>query len=326
MGIYKEGAAPGKHQLDGPPRLNSSRCGTYHTSANAFIQSSSGVSPTVGKTPDGGRMNQDLVQQSKEKVVELSVIERVVMQGDLSKLNPEQRVVYYRKVCESAGLNPFTRPFDYIVLNGKLSLYAKKDCTEQLRKLNGISIESLEDKMVDDIYIVTARAKDKTGRVDQAKGAVTIGNLKGDAKANAIMKAETKAKRRVTLSISGLGWVDETEIETIPNARPVEVDMSTGEIKGSPEMPPPMESTIDQAPKLSFDQVSELEIILDECDEKYRNWVYEYVRKTFKTSDLSGVRADMYDRMKSAAVKNMAQNHARQRDEEQADLMTAEAL
>jgi hypothetical protein len=37
--------------------------------------------------------------------------------------------------------------------------------------------------------------------------------------ANALMKAETKAKRRVTLSIAGLGWLDETELETIPQAR-----------------------------------------------------------------------------------------------------------
>ena len=33
------------------------------------------------------------------------------------------------------------------------------------------------------------------------------------------MKAETKAKRRVTLSICGLGMLDETEVETIPGAR-----------------------------------------------------------------------------------------------------------
>src|SRR5437762_11672007 len=161
---------------------------------------------------------------------EFSLIEQVVMQGDLSKLNPEQRVMYYRKVCESSGLNPYTRPFDYILLNGKLTLYAKKDCTEQLRKLNGISIEALEDKLVDDIYIVTAKASDKHGRIDQAKGAVVIAGLKGDAKANAIMKAETKAKRRVTLSICGMGFTDESEIDSIPSAKRIDVDSVTGVI------------------------------------------------------------------------------------------------
>ena len=44
------------------------------------------------------------------------------------------------------------------------------------------------------------------------------------------MKSETKAKRRVTLSLCGLGMLDETEIETIPSATPTPVDHATGEI------------------------------------------------------------------------------------------------
>jgi hypothetical protein len=47
------------------------------------------------------------------------------------------------------------------------------------------------------------------------------------------MKAETKAKRRVTLSLSGLGYLDETEISDIPaNAtEEVAVNHETGEIE-----------------------------------------------------------------------------------------------
>jgi hypothetical protein len=37
-----------------------------------------------------------------------------------------------------------------------------------------------------------------------------------------MMKCETKAKRRVTLSIVGLGWTDESEIETIPDAQVID--------------------------------------------------------------------------------------------------------
>jgi len=37
-------------------------------------------------------------------------------------------------------------------------------------------------------------------------GAVTIGGLKGEARANAMMKPKRRPKRRVTLSICGLGW------------------------------------------------------------------------------------------------------------------------
>jgi len=161
-----------------------------------------------------------------------AVLEQVVVQGDLSKLQPAERVAYYKTVCESLGLNPFTKPFEYITLNGKLTLYAKRDATDQLRKIHGVSVEITGREMYgDNIYVVTARARDSQGRTDEAIGAVSIAGLKGDALANAIMKAETKAKRRVTLSICGLGWLDETEVSTVPDAEAVDVDMETGEIK-----------------------------------------------------------------------------------------------
>ena len=149
------------------------------------------------------------------------VIEKVVIGGDLSALNAAQRAEYYAAVCRSLRLNPLTKPFEYLDLNGKLRLYALRDCADQLRRLHGISIYIANRERMSDIYIVTARAKDRQGREDESTGAVTVGNLKGDALANALMKAETKAKRRVTLSIAGLGWLDETELDTIPQSRPV---------------------------------------------------------------------------------------------------------
>lgn len=157
------------------------------------------------------------------------IVERVVIQGDLKNLSPQERVSYYRQTCESLGLNPLTRPFEYITLNGKLTLYARKDATEQLRRRDQISLLIVDEKVLDGVYIVKARATTPNGRTDEATGAVAIDNLKGEAKANAIMKAETKAKRRVTLSIVGLGWLDETEIDSIPDARPVVVS-DAGEI------------------------------------------------------------------------------------------------
>lgn len=147
------------------------------------------------------------------------IIENVIVKGDLSKLAPEERARYYTEVCRSIGLNPLTKPFDYLLLNGKLTLYAKKDATDQLRKRYDVSVNITSREQMGDIYIVCARAT-IGGRSDESIGAVSIANLKGDALANAIMKAETKSKRRVTLSICGLGMLDETEVESIPNAQP----------------------------------------------------------------------------------------------------------
>jgi hypothetical protein len=146
------------------------------------------------------------------------------------------------RVCESLGLNPLTKPFDYIRLNGKLTLYTRKDATDQLRKLNNVSITRVERELVNEVYVVTAYATTRDGREDSDVGAVSVKGLSGEALANAYMKAMTKAKRRVTLSICGLGMLDELEVETIPDAQHIAVDTATGEIV-SPARPACMKLT-----------------------------------------------------------------------------------
>jgi len=145
----------------------------------------------------------------------------VLIQGDLSTLSEDQRSAYYLRVCESLGLNPHTQPFEFIPLGGKLKLYATRACSDQLRKLHGVSIQILSRELVEDIYTVTARAEDMTGRTDESCGVVSLKGLQGEARSNKLMCAETKAKRRVTLSICGLGWLDETEVESQIQAQPI---------------------------------------------------------------------------------------------------------
>ena len=149
------------------------------------------------------------------------IISNLVLNGDLSKMTATQRVQFYNQFCEKLGLNPLTLPFQLISFQGKLRMYSTKDCSEQLRKIHGVSITDLSSKEMNGVYVVTAKAMDRHGKTDAATGAVTIEGLKGDALANAIMKAESKAKRRVTLSICGLGLLDATEIETIPDTKEV---------------------------------------------------------------------------------------------------------
>ena len=149
----------------------------------------------------------------------LAQIETILVKGDLSKATDEQRLNYYRELCKSIGLNPLTSPFEYIVLNGKLRLYAKRDAADQLRKLNGISIKIISQEEHNGLFTIHVHATDKTGREDEDLGVVAMGPMvKGEARANLILKAITKAKRRVTLSISGLGFLDETEVEDIPDS------------------------------------------------------------------------------------------------------------
>lgn len=176
----------------------------------------------------------DQAVQERRGDVTAEVMERVITAGDLAKLSAAQRVAYYRRVCETLGLNPLTRPFQYIVLNGKLTLYATRDCTDQLRALRGISIERLDRELVEGVFLVTAYGRDARGRVDSSTGAVAVEGLRGEARANALMKAETKAKRRLTLSLAGLGWLDEIEVDSVPSSAAVEVNAETGEIERGP--------------------------------------------------------------------------------------------
>jgi len=145
-------------------------------------------------------------------------IEELLVTGNLAQFSNQERVAYVNKVCETLGLNPLTRPFEFITFQGKMVMYAKKDCSDQLRKIHGVSIKVTKQEILDGLLFITVEATDKTGRVDSDVGVLNITGLKGDALANASMKCLTKAKRRVTLSICGLGILDETEIETIPGA------------------------------------------------------------------------------------------------------------
>lgn len=168
------------------------------------------------------------------------IMESVIAKGDIGKLTTEERNNYYMQVCRSTGLNPLTRPLEYLTLQGKTVLYARKDAADQLRKLNGISLEVISREHTDDMIVVHVRATDKTGRTDEDFSALyciypdrvykngswqahpKAGKpFEGDDKANAVMKAVTKAKRRVTLSISGLGFLDETEVEGQQEVSPV---------------------------------------------------------------------------------------------------------
>lgn len=147
-------------------------------------------------------------------------LESVLIEGDLSALTAPQRIAYYKAVCESVGLNPLTKPFDYLKLNGRLVLYAKRDCTDQLRRIYGVSVKLAGRETIEGVYVVSAQATDRDGRCDESTGAVNIATLKGEFLANAMMKAETKAKRRVTLSICGLGMMDESEAPELPSEPP----------------------------------------------------------------------------------------------------------
>src|SRR5262245_25097332 len=112
--------------------------------------------------------------------VSAQTLEHVLGTGDISKLTVGQRVEFMARTCQSLGLNPLTRPFRFLALNGQIQMYATRDCTDQLRKIHKINLQVVDKQQDGDVYIVTVRAQTPDGRQDEDIGAVTLGRLQGD--------------------------------------------------------------------------------------------------------------------------------------------------
>jgi phage recombination protein Bet len=79
-------------------------------------------------------------------------------------------------------------------------------------------------------------------------------------------------------------------------------------------------NTLDATPKplnptLSPEQADELKMILDECETRYQDWFYDTIKKQYQTDNLNELPVQIFQRMKTAATKNMEENHSKQRQE-----------
>jgi hypothetical protein len=165
-------------------------------------------------------MSTSIATAPREAGVSPAVLEHTLGTGDLSRLSVQQRVEYYMQVCRNIGVNPLTRPFQFLTFQGKTVMYATKDLTDQLRNIRKITLEITNKGIEGDVYTVTCKATDPEGRHDEDIGAVVLSDrAPPESRANAIMRAMTKAKRRVTLSICGMGFLDESELDTMPGAK-----------------------------------------------------------------------------------------------------------
>jgi len=169
-------------------------------------------------------------------------LERMVKgEGDLAALTPSQRAALYKKVCDRLGLDPTTYPLQYLWVRApgggeRLILYLNKDGAAQLRKAHKINTRLVDHKYIPEVgaYVAVVEASTPDGRVEVETGAVSVRGGSPNDVANALMHAITKAKRRATIAIVGVGFLDETEALSIPDAHPARVDVETGEVLESP--------------------------------------------------------------------------------------------
>ena len=220
-------------------------------------------------------MNQEIITQ------ESAIVENLVLRGDLSALRPPEKVSYYNEICSRLGLDPLTQPFKILRLSGREILYCDRSGAQQLNKLHQVSHQITARETIENCYVVTARAYLPNGRQTESIGAVSLlypdqtydknqkrfvphpkagKTFTGDDFCNALMKAETKAKRRSTLDLLGLGMLDESEVGSIPNAKiqppPVNVTPETPAITAK-----------NDAPKMTAEEIrilkADLEKLLD---------------------------------------------------------------
>lgn len=214
-----------------------------------------------------------------------ALFETLVVNGDLSAMSQEQRIQYYKLVCERVGLDPYQKPFDLIKLSGKLTLYANKTCTAQLTSIRGLRVAIVAREVIGDQYVVTARCETPTGSYSEDIGAVTIGGMRGDAASNAMKKAATQAKRRAILSACGLGMLDEEEVTQVQGAERIELPpIKPATTPEQDEAITTWLSAIDAA--TGAEELTAIVLTLKSVDDKIKAPIREYVARRAKELDL----------------------------------------
>ena len=105
-------------------------------------------------------------QKSSEITNQNNVVSQLILNGDLSKLAANDKVRYYNGYCERMGLDPCTKPFDLLRLNGREVLYCTRSGTQQLNKLHSVSHLITSRELIESVgvYQVTSKASLPDGR------------------------------------------------------------------------------------------------------------------------------------------------------------------
>lgn len=152
---------------------------------------------------------------------------------DLESMNEEQRQEYVKNVCEHMGVPSELNLVMLTYLDEqdgprRLVAYAKRGATEIIRNNRSINVTDLTSKEIGGSIVFTATGKDSTGRQEMSTGSRYIKDLVGRELDDAIMTAQTRATRRMTLQFVGAGVLDESEVNpantvVLKNTTPVSI-------------------------------------------------------------------------------------------------------
>ena len=157
---------------------------------------------------------------SEDEGINSGMLSTVIRKGGVGGLSPDEKAKYIVAMCESLGLNPMTLPIQLITFQGREIAYVTRGATDQLAAKYRVSRVVIDGPMIKDfggtkLLYCKVEAKMPDGRVD-----TSIATAPSRIDENSLMKIESKAKRRATLSILGLGMLteDETDDMTSPAA------------------------------------------------------------------------------------------------------------
>lgn len=137
---------------------------------------------------------------------------------DIDSLNESQRQEYVRNICKHLGVPAELNLVMLTYMDSsdgprRLVAYAKRGAAEIIRDNRQISVTDLKHELIGGSIVYTVVGKDKNGRQEIATGSKYIEGLFGADLDDAIMTAQTRAVRRMTLQFPGGGVLDESEVQ-----------------------------------------------------------------------------------------------------------------
>ena len=166
--------------------------------------------------------------QQVDQLTQAKDIADFLITGNLASFSKEKQIELMVNICKEVGVSPVLRPLQLINFQGKSIWYLSASGAEAIASKLGIVIETIEEKELLDKGVAMIKVKGTlpSGRTDTATAYLSIGStnlkgetttLKGEAYANAMMKLESKARRRLIVRLAGLKdeYVpEENEVET----------------------------------------------------------------------------------------------------------------
>lgn len=189
--------------------------------------------------------------------------------GACNNLSPDQQAEYKTFLCAKMGVSPLLQPIDLIPTKNGLRPYLNKGAAELIRDERKISITDIEVSEKNGMFVAICKVRAMNGRVDCDMGACQ----KGNEPENSLMKAVTKAKRRATLSMCGLGAI-------IEEAHPTEYNGETPEETPSPNVTAILEDEAES--KRNFQAVVLSKIDVDELPKEV--W-QKLIQQTMRLAD-----------------------------------------